>query len=77
MTVSIIVPVRDGERYLAPALRSLLDQERPPDELIVVDDGSPTRARRSPRRSARACCASPRLGPAVARNAGVRRPPAS
>ena len=40
VTVSIIVPVRDGERYLEAALRSLLDQNRPPDELIVVDNGS-------------------------------------
>src|SRR5204862_4171459 len=35
-----IVPVRDGARYLADALRSILEQERPADEIIVVDDGS-------------------------------------
>ncbi len=39
-TVSVLVPVRDGEAYLAEALESALAQEHPPLELIVVDDGS-------------------------------------
>ena len=38
--IAVVVPVHDGERYLEPALRSLLEQTRPPDELIVVDNGS-------------------------------------
>jgi glycosyltransferase involved in cell wall biosynthesis len=40
VTVSVIVPVRDGERYLEEALRSVLDQAHPELELLVVDDGS-------------------------------------
>jgi glycosyltransferase involved in cell wall biosynthesis len=32
--------VFDGERYLEEALRSVLAQTRPPDEVLVVDDGS-------------------------------------
>lgn len=39
-TVSCIVPVFNGERYLAEALGSILAQTHPPLELIVVDDGS-------------------------------------
>jgi glycosyltransferase involved in cell wall biosynthesis len=39
-TVSVIVPVFNGERYLEEALRSAVDQSLPPFEVIVVDDGS-------------------------------------
>lgn len=38
--ISCIVPVWNGERYLAEALDSVLAQTRPPDEIVVVDDGS-------------------------------------
>jgi glycosyltransferase involved in cell wall biosynthesis len=38
--VSVIIPVFNGERYLAQALRSVLAQEHRPLEVIVVDDGS-------------------------------------
>ena len=39
-SISTVMAVRDGERYLAAALDSILDQSTPPTELIVVDDGS-------------------------------------
>jgi glycosyltransferase involved in cell wall biosynthesis len=38
--ISAIVPVRDGELYIGEAIDSILGQSRPPDEVIVVDDGS-------------------------------------
>jgi glycosyltransferase involved in cell wall biosynthesis len=38
--VSVVMPVRDGERYLEDAVRSVLDQSYSEIELIVVDDGS-------------------------------------
>ena len=40
MTISAIIPVWNGERYVADAIRSVLDQTRKVDEVIVVDDGS-------------------------------------
>jgi hypothetical protein len=39
-TVSVILPVRDGERFLEAAVRSILDQSYADFELLVVDDGS-------------------------------------
>ena len=38
--ISCVIPVYNGERFLAEALDSALGQSRPPDEVIVVDDGS-------------------------------------
>jgi glycosyltransferase involved in cell wall biosynthesis len=38
--VSVVIPVRDGAKYLGEAIDSVLGQSRPPDEVVVVDDGS-------------------------------------
>jgi glycosyltransferase involved in cell wall biosynthesis len=38
--VSCIIPVYNGERFLAEAIRSILAQTHHPIEVIVVDDGS-------------------------------------
>lgn len=38
--VSVVLPVHNGARWLAPALRSILGQMYAKIELIVVDDGS-------------------------------------
>ena len=40
MTLSVIIPAYQAARYLAAALHSVLTQTLPPDEIIVVDDGS-------------------------------------
>jgi glycosyltransferase involved in cell wall biosynthesis len=39
-TISVIIPVFNGERYLGEALDSVRRQTSPPAEIIVVDDGS-------------------------------------
>jgi len=39
-TVSVITAVYNGARYLRESLQSILTQTVPPDEVIVVDDGS-------------------------------------
>ncbi|MCC7394933.1 MAG: glycosyltransferase family 2 protein [Sphingomonadaceae bacterium] len=38
--ISIILPCHNGAAFIADALDSVLDQSRPADEIIVVDDGS-------------------------------------
>lgn len=42
--VSVIVPVHDGERYLAEALESVFGQTVAPREVVVVDDASTDRS---------------------------------
>ena len=74
-TVSVIVPVYNGNRYLAAALGSVLGQSCPPSEVLVIDDGST-----DPPDAVLAAC-GPRVrlyrqenrGPASARNHGIRR----
>src|SRR5712692_1667948 len=38
--IAVIVPNRNDSRYLPRCILSILEQEDPPDELIVVDDQS-------------------------------------
>jgi glycosyltransferase involved in cell wall biosynthesis len=44
-TVSLVMPLKDGERFLAEALESVIAQSRPPDEILVVEGGSRDRSR--------------------------------
>ncbi|MFC1888277.1 glycosyltransferase family 2 protein [Thermodesulfobacteriota bacterium] len=46
MLVSVVVPVFNGERYLAETLESVLGQSFQEFEVIVVDDGSTDRSAR-------------------------------
>jgi glycosyltransferase involved in cell wall biosynthesis len=38
--VTAVIPVYNGERYLAEAIQSMLTQTRPAAQIIIVDDGS-------------------------------------
>jgi glycosyltransferase involved in cell wall biosynthesis len=77
-TVNVIIPVYNGERFLAEAIQSVLDQTWPPDKIIVVDDGSTDRTAQMVS-AASAKLAVPiqyvyqeNQGPAAARNHGLR-----
>jgi glycosyltransferase involved in cell wall biosynthesis len=39
-TISVVVAAYQAERWIAEALDSILGQTRPPDEVVVIDDGS-------------------------------------
>src|SRR5712692_6205416 len=71
--ISCIVPVFNGERYLAEALESILKQSYRPLEIIVVDDGSTDgTANVVARYGAKVrCLRQPNSGPAIARNLGL------
>lgn len=72
--ISVIIPVHNGERYLPEAIRSVLNQTYPVAQLIVVDNGSTDRSAGAARSfgSSVTVLHEPRIGPAQARNAGLR-----
>lgn len=71
--VSCIVPVYNGERYVAEALDSILSQSYAPVEVIVVDDGSEdgTAGVLSGYGRRIRCVRQENAGPAAARNRGL------
>jgi glycosyltransferase involved in cell wall biosynthesis len=70
--ISLIVPLHQGERFIAEAIDSALRQQEPPAEIIVVDDGSTDRgpdiARTAPGVT---LLRQDRAGPGAARNRGI------
>lgn len=73
-TVSVIIPVFNGEKYLAAALESVLDQSLRPAEILVVDDGSRDKSADIARSfSGVTLISQPHRGLGAARNRGVRQ----
>ena len=75
-TVSVVLPVRDGERFLAQALEALSRQTFESFEALVIDDGSTDRSAAIALEHARADARvvlhrQPRRGIAAALNAGI------
>ncbi|MGL5979014.1 MAG: glycosyltransferase family 2 protein [Erysipelotrichaceae bacterium] len=70
--VSVIVPVYNGAKYLAEALRTIKQQSYPVYEIIVVDDGSSDNSSAIAKTMGVTLIKQAHLGAAAARNAGVR-----
>jgi glycosyltransferase involved in cell wall biosynthesis len=71
--ISVILPVYNGEKYLAEAVESICQQGYTPLELIIVDDGSTDRTSEiahSFNLDVR-YVSQPNAGPAAARNTGL------
>jgi len=71
--VSVIVPVRNGERTISDCIGSLLRQDFPKNkyEVIVIDNNSSDGTAESIRRHPVRYLLEKRKGPAAARNAGI------
>lgn len=70
--VSVIIPVYNGERFLAAAIESALVQTHAPAEVIVVDDGSTDSSATIAESFASVrCIRTPNQGVSRARNRGV------
>ncbi|MBM3181566.1 MAG: glycosyltransferase family 2 protein [Chloroflexi bacterium] len=71
--ISIIIPVYNGERYLAQAIESVLAQTYRPIEIIIVDDGSTDESARVAQQFPMRYGFQPHSGPGTARNRGVEQ----
>jgi glycosyltransferase involved in cell wall biosynthesis len=73
LSISVIIPIYNCDRYLAEAIQSVLDQTYPVHEIIVVDDGSTDEsiaiARQFPQVKV---LTQTHQGAAAARNLGIR-----
>jgi GT2 family glycosyltransferase len=74
LTLSVVIRCHNHERFLTDSVGSALAQTRPPDEIVVVDDGSePPVAVHGPLASVRLVRNEVALGPAEAANTGMRK----
>jgi glycosyltransferase involved in cell wall biosynthesis len=70
--ISVIIPVYNGGRTLPTCLQALQNQTQPPDEIIVVDDGSTDQTAAIATQFGVKVISQPNAGPAAARNHGAQ-----
>ncbi len=71
--VSVIIPVHNGERYLAEAIESVLAQSYRAIEIIVIDDGSTDDSARVAHKFPVRYYRQSHSGPGAARNRGIKQ----
>ena len=70
--ISVVIPVFNGERFLAEAIESVAAQTLPPEEIIIVDDGSTDASPAIAGSFSKVrLIRQPNTGGAAARNAGI------
>ena len=75
--ITVVMPIRNGSNYLEDALQSVLQQEHPVEEILIVNDGStdetPTLLERLEREIPQVhILKGPERGPGPARNVGIQ-----
>src|SRR5580658_2196955 len=72
--LSVIIPAHNRELYVGEAIESALRQTRPPDEIVVIDDGSTDRTAEIARSFGKSvhCLSQSNQGIGAARNAGLQ-----
>lgn len=71
MRIAVVIPAHNADRVIAQCLRGCLDQEPPPAEIIVVDDGSTDNTAAYAGAFPVTVIRQPNAGPAAARNRGA------
>ena len=73
-SVSVVIPAHNAQDHLARAINSILAQTTPPDEIIVVDDGSTDKTKEVAQSFGESIhyIYQPNAGPSGARNTGIK-----
>lgn len=72
LTVSVVIPARDDAEGIGRCVAAVLAQDTPPDQVVVVDNGSTDRTAEVATRAGATVISEPRPGSYIARNSGVR-----
>lgn len=74
MSVTAYIPCFNGAKFLSQTIPAILEQTRPPDELLVIDDGSTDNGVEiASRYPVRVACQEKKPGLAAARNTALVR----